>query len=159
MQQDTRAQPYRLAYDEAVRTLSEQRQYLDNLGTRAGILLSAAAIATSFLGGQSLRTGGPTGTSWVAIALFFLLGVVVVLILWPRTGWEFAATPRRLVATYIETEEPLDISGIYRDLSFHMEDSYVKNQDRIDRLIVYLRVASGLLTLEIVTWIVDLATT
>ena len=43
---------YKVAYDEAVRALSEQQGVIDSLRTRAGILLSAAAITTSFLGAR-----------------------------------------------------------------------------------------------------------
>jgi hypothetical protein len=50
------ADGYRLAYDEAVRALTRQQSALDEFRTRAGILLSGAAIATSFLGGQALDT-------------------------------------------------------------------------------------------------------
>jgi len=56
--------PYELAYDEAVRALSQQQSVLDNFRTRAGILLSGAAIATSFLGGQALRSDALNSWSW-----------------------------------------------------------------------------------------------
>jgi hypothetical protein len=50
---------YKVAYDEAVRALSEQRDAIDSFRTRAGLLLSAAAITTSFLGAQALEGGSP----------------------------------------------------------------------------------------------------
>jgi len=48
---------YRVAYDEAVRALSEQQGVIDSFRTRTGLLLSAAAITTSFLGAQALNGG------------------------------------------------------------------------------------------------------
>jgi hypothetical protein len=54
------ASPYRIAYEEAVRALSQQHEMIDSLRTRAGLLLPAAAITTSFLGAQALDTGSPT---------------------------------------------------------------------------------------------------
>ena len=51
---------YKLAYDEAVRGLAHQQSRLDDFRARAGIVLSAAAIATSLLGGQALQRGSPT---------------------------------------------------------------------------------------------------
>jgi hypothetical protein len=44
---------YELAYTEAVRALAEQRVSVEALRTRAGILLSAAAITSSLLGRQA----------------------------------------------------------------------------------------------------------
>jgi hypothetical protein len=84
---------YKLAYDEAVRALSQQQTVLDNFRTRAGILLSAAAIATSFLGGQALRQGSMSAWSWLAVLGFVGLSASTLLILWPRRDWEFAAIP------------------------------------------------------------------
>lgn len=48
---------YKVAYEEAVRALSEQQAAIDSFRTRAGLLLSAAAITTSFLGAQALDGG------------------------------------------------------------------------------------------------------
>jgi hypothetical protein len=50
-----RSAAYELAYQEGVRALDEQRIVIDAFRTRAGLLLSAAAIATSFLGGAALQ--------------------------------------------------------------------------------------------------------
>ena len=43
-----RSAAYELAYREGVRALDEQRVVIDAFRTRAGLLLSAAAIATSW---------------------------------------------------------------------------------------------------------------
>src|SRR5687767_5816448 len=101
------ADAYQLAYDEAVRALSQQQSRLDSLRTRAGILLSAAAIATSFLGGKALEERAPTWWSWTGVGAFAALSVFALLILWPRDEWKFAASPRELIQDYIESPEPL----------------------------------------------------
>jgi hypothetical protein len=44
---------YRVAYEEATRARSEQLALIDSFRSRAGLLLSAAAITTSFLGRPS----------------------------------------------------------------------------------------------------------
>lgn len=149
---------YKLAYDEAIRALSQQQTVLDNFRTRAGILLSGAAIATSFLGGRALEDGSLRIWSCAAISAFVAVGVSTILILWPRRHWEFAAIPRRVIDTYIEAEEPFSPPRIHRDLALHMEDSYVLNERRLERLIVLFRVASVVLTFEVVAWVVDVAT-
>jgi hypothetical protein len=46
---------YKVVYDEAVRALSEQQAAIESVRSRAGLLLSAAAVTTSFLGAQALQ--------------------------------------------------------------------------------------------------------
>jgi len=60
-------------------------------------------------------------------------------------------------ATYIESEDPLPLPEIYRDLALHMEDSYDENSVRLQWLIVVFRLAGIALGVEILAWIVDLA--
>ena len=129
---------YKLAYDEAVRGLSQQQSVLESFRTRAGILLSAAAIATSFLGGTALQDGELTRWSWLAIVVFGLVGLAALFALWPRKDWEVFAAPRRLIETYVETASALDLAAIRRDLALHMEDSYDENAKRLQRLIFAL---------------------
>lgn len=148
---------YELAYEEAVRGLSQQQSALDNFRTRAGILLSAAAIATSFLGGQALADQGFSGWSWLAVALFAGVGASALFIVWPRKDWEFVAGPRRLIATYVETDQPLPLVEIRRDLALHMENSYDENAERLQRLIIALRWGSVLLAGEVIAWVVAIA--
>lgn len=149
---------YEIAYDEAVRALSQQQSAVDNLRTRAGVLLSAAAIATSFLGGQAIRADPNLDLcSWVAIAAFVALGICALTILWPRDEWGFTAAPSILVRDYIEAKTPRAVAGIHRDLALYMEASYDENEDKRGTLILWFRVASSLLLLETVAWVADLA--
>lgn len=97
----SQAAAYELAYREGARALDEQGAAIEAVQTRAGLLLSAAAIATSFLGGAALEAG-PSPLSWLAIAVFVLLGAGVVLILWPRATYEHYARPKLLVRSYVE---------------------------------------------------------
>lgn len=78
--------------------------------------------------------------------------------LWPRRDWEVAAGPRRLIATYVESSDPLSLPEIHRDLALHMEDSYDENPARLTRLIFVFRAAAAALGVEILAWMVDLAT-
>lgn len=154
---DDRADAYQLAYNEAVRALSQQQSALDGFRTRAGILLSGAAIATSFLGGQALGGRPPSTWSWIAIGAFAGLGLLALAILWPRKDWEFVVSPRQLIATYVESQQPLTVPQIHRDLALHMQNSWRANDRRLGVLIWLFRGASTLLTVEVVAWIVDLA--
>lgn len=55
---------YELAYEEAKRALEEQERAVSELRSRAGQLIAAAAITTSFFGGRAIgststRPAGP----------------------------------------------------------------------------------------------------
>lgn len=148
---------YKVAYDEAVRALSEQQGVIDSFRTRAGLLLSAAAITTSFLGAQALDGGNSNIAAWLALIGFVGVAAISLAILWPRL--EFTANPRDLIQTYIEAEEPAPIEELHRDLSLHMHNSYVENREGLEQLAVFFQVASGLLTVEVILWIIAIAST
>ena len=149
------AAAYELAYREGVRALSEQQIVTDSFRTRAGLLLSGAAIATSFLG-QAALDRGITAFTWLAIAAFVALGGAVLGILWPRRDWEYAMRPELLIENYIEHPEPLPMPQIHRDLALHMDRSYLQNRGQLLRLTWLFRLASILLVVEVVAWVVDL---
>jgi hypothetical protein len=149
---------YKVAYDEAVRALSEQQVVIESFRSRAGLLFSAAAITTSFLGSQALRCGSSNFASWLALFCFVAVAVASLVVLWPRR-WESGASPRDVIETYVEGEEAAPIEELHRDLSIHMHNSYLENREGLKRLTVFLQVASGLLTLEVLSWVVAVATT
>jgi hypothetical protein len=163
-----RAKEYELVYAASERALAQQQTVLDGLRTRASILISAAAIATSFLGAQALRPPAPnprTGIApeptvhvfgWVAIAFFGLVGLFTILILFPRGDWRFRLSPRAVIRDYVESKPPSEITEMHRDLALHMEDDYAKNDEHLRTLFNFLRLACLFLVLEVVMWIIDL---
>jgi hypothetical protein len=159
MDDETRA--YEVVYHEALRALDLQRSAFDTLRGRVGFLLSAATIATSFLGGLALRAASDLG-SWIAIGLFVGFGAVSLRLLWPRLeGAEgFSATPSLIIGEYLEPDEgeAQPLSMLYRDLALFAEEAHDFNRDaHLKPLTNYFRVAISLLTAEIVAWVVDLA--
>jgi hypothetical protein len=125
---------YKVAYDEAVRTLGEQQAVIESFRNRAGLLLSSAAVTTSFLGAQALPDGSSSPISWVALAGFAGVATTSLAILWPRR-WEGAADPHDVIGTYIESAEPAPIEKLHRDLSVHMRSSYLKNREGLRNLL------------------------
>lgn len=112
---------YNLAYEEAKRALEEQERAVSELRSRAGQLIAAAAITTSFFGGRAIGSHVHLA-SWVAIGCFIGLSLSVLAILWHRRDWEFALSPAQLITTYIEPTDdpPVDLPTIHRDLALHM---------------------------------------
>jgi hypothetical protein len=145
---------YELAYREGVRALDDQREVLDNFRSRAGVLLSGAAIATSFLGSAALEHGTSVWT-WLATVSFVALGAGVVLILWPRDDWSYVIRAELLIENYIEPD-PLPLHRIHRDLALHMSASYLVNRGQLRVLVWLFRACSALLVLETAAWVVDL---
>lgn len=147
---------YKVAYDEAVRALAEQRATIDGIRTRAGLLFSAAAITTSFLGAQALRGSNPDLFSWLALAGFVGVAAALFAILWPRK-WEVAVNPREVIGTYIESAVPAPIAELHRDLSFHVHRSYLENRKGLRKLVVLFQIATVFLVIEVVLWIIAIA--
>lgn len=150
---------YELVHDEALRALDYQRAALDVLRSRVGLLLSAGAIATSFLGGQALRAGA-SAWAWIAIVFFVFFGAVALRILWPRAeGAEgFTAVPSAMIARYLEGGISQPVRKLYRELALQAEAAHDLNRDlQLIPLTRYFRVAIVLLMAEIVSWVIALA--
>jgi hypothetical protein len=155
------APAYELAYEEARRALDGQERALGAFRTRAGVVLSAAAIVTSFLGGEALSASGFDTLSWVAIGAFAVVGLATVCVLWPDDNWQFEAIPNQVIGTYIEREDGVEVPllAIHRDLALHMENSYSSNDRRRLRPLRWaFRIAVIALVAEVAIWLIELAT-
>lgn len=150
---------YALAYREARRGLEDQERSVVELRTRSGALIAAAAITTSFFGGQTLTRHDVGVAGWVAIGCFVLLGLAVLVMLWPWRDWTFSLEPEDFIATYLEPTdgEPLELHLIERDVALHMGISTVFNRDQLNALVTIFRVAALLLVVEVLAWVVALA--
>lgn len=146
---------YKVAYDEAVRALSDQRIGMDSVRSRAGLLLSAASVTTSFLGARSFEAGALSPISWSALTSFISMALVSLAILLPPQG-EFSADAREVIDAYIEAPEPALIGRLHRDLALHMHGSYVNNMEALDRLATLFQVACGLLIVEMIFWVLSI---
>ncbi len=139
-----------------MRALSEQQAAIESVRSRAGLLLSAAAVTTSFLGAQALQGRSSSVFSGLALFSFVAVAATSLAILWPRR-WEFTANPRRVLKGFTESGEVVQLEELHRDLSLHMHGSYVVNHQGLKELALLFQAASGLLTLEVVLWIAAIA--
>ncbi len=146
---------YKVAYDEAVRALSDQRLEIDSVHSRTGLLLSVAAIATSFLGARALEGGSLSPMSWLALASFIVTALVSLAVLLPSRE-EFSADAREVIETYIEAPQPASIKGLHRDLALHMHASYARNLGALGRLATLFQMACGLLIVEMIFWVLSI---
>lgn len=151
---------YALAFDFGIRALARQERRLDELRSRTGILLSASAIATSFLGERSLGDHPSSPWSLAAIACFLLVGAASVRVLWPRGDWLFSPLPGALLTTYVEPPDGdgMSVSEIHRDLAHHMQGAYDANEHALSQLVWAMRLIVGALVIEVAAWIMHIVT-
>jgi hypothetical protein len=156
---DERAAGYEAVYDEARRALELQRSALDGLRTRAGIVLSAGAVATSFLGGQALQDG-VSALDWIATGLFVALAVLVLRVLWPPAeGAQGFVQQPEIMLTYLEGEGALGLGALHRDLALYFEEAHAVNRRReLVPLTRAFRLATLAVVADTVAWVLALTT-
>ena len=155
---DKSAELYQLAYSEAVRRLQGQETSVDELRTRAGTIVAAATIVTSFLGARFVDSGAtPSVLVWIALGAFVLCVALALTCLIPLAGWRWYFGTRNLIRDYIEGSETLSLAEAQRDLALHLEDNYDHNARKLGRL-YWVFVGSELaLFIEVIAWLADLA--
>ena len=146
---------YALAFDEAGRALDGQERSVNELRSRAGVLIAAAAITTSFFGARAV-TDDLSAAVWCAMVAFAGVGATVLFVLWPRSDWQFSASATDLIATYIETDEPASLPQIHRDLALHRSASYDRNARQLRVLFAAFRMGLVLLLGEVAAWMIAL---
>lgn len=139
---------------EAIRAIEGQKESLDGLRSRIGILLSAATIATSFLGGLVLGDGKVGWFGVGAVGLFVLHVLVALWILWPRE-WKFHMGTRIMVNEWIEKDHADEDKMRWR-LARRLELNFDANAERLESVWNGYTVAIGLLGFEIAGWLAEL---
>jgi hypothetical protein len=148
---------YDIAYSEAASALRSQAEVLESYQARAATIVSAATIATSFLGTEAFKSGHiSSGWAWVAILCFAGVLGACCIVLWPRFGWEFSVYGEKVIDDSIESEKPLSAPEIKRDLAIYMSRALKANHPRLRILVWALQAAVIALALEIGAWVVTL---
>lgn len=93
---------------------------------------------------------------WLALVAFAGVAFLSLAILWPHP-WEFTLNPREAIEPYMRRQEPIAIDELHRELSFHMHNSFVENRVGVESFATLLQIASGMLTLEVILWIIAIA--
>ena len=153
---ENEAKSYELAFEEAGRALDAQERAVNELRSRAGVLIAAAAITTSFFRSRAIAGGDLSGWVWVALVAFIAVGGSVLTVLWPRTDWSFSASAADIIAEYIEPE-PIEFPLVQRDLALHRSAAYDRNALQLGRLFLVFRLGLIVLVVEVAAWIVALA--
>jgi hypothetical protein len=144
-----------------VRAIGDQSAVLEGLRSRAGTLFAAAALVTSFLGGQALRADTHLVVSsyaGLAVACFVLAAILTLTILWPfRLAFSLSASEfLAILDDRAAEDEPVTADEAYRELALRLESNYDLNSRTIQGLFWCFRLAIVCLVAEISAWIVVL---
>jgi hypothetical protein len=142
-------------YQEAVRGLTHQQGVVENLTTRAGNLIFATAFATSLLGTRALADGLGFW-DWAALVLLFLVGALIVFILWPYYNYTFRFDPEELLTMFVDGPTPISMAEGHRVLALRIKADMASNWRIIQPIRVALQLALILLLLEIAAWLLSI---
>jgi hypothetical protein len=143
-------------YSEALRGLVQQQALVEGLSNRAGSIIFATAFASSLLGGRALSDGVGTW-DWIALALLFGIGALIVFMLWPYYNYTFRFDPKELLEKYVDSDPGANLSEMHRALALRIETDRTNNWRIIRRLRLALQFALVFLLLEILAWFLAVA--
>ncbi|RUX22188.1 hypothetical protein EOA23_24455 [Mesorhizobium sp. M2A.F.Ca.ET.042.01.1.1] len=126
------------------------------MNTRAGSLIFATAFANSLLGGRALSDGLGLW-DWVAVALLFAIGGLIVFLLLPFHKYMFRFDPEELLHQYVDGDRPAKMSAMYRPLALRIKNDMAGNWRIIQRLRLALQIALLFLLLDILAWLLAIA--
>lgn len=150
---------YTLLLEQVTRALTQQVSAIDTLRTRAGTVVAAASLVSSFLGATTLAKSHlpAPALALVLLALLALVTTVIatVIILWPYT-WRTGFDGHEALAKYIEADPPADLDEMRRSFAYYMQEDITKNRAKLNRLYVVFQVAVVAIGLEVVFWLAAL---
>lgn len=149
---------YTLAVKEAMRSVGAQQATLESVRSRAGVLLSAAVISTSFFGAQTINAR-LTGIGPVAASILFVaVGVCATAVLWPRRSLLFSSTLLDVVqagdtGTRYDGAPEGDVYWAVRHFAEEVREHVLRTSVRLDRLFLLLSLGWVLFLCEILVWL------
>jgi hypothetical protein len=144
---------YELLFKEAVRGAEGQRQGLDELRSRAGILISTATLVAGFVGPTALAANAPAWIEVTAVGLLLLAVLTSLFILLPSSGWRFTVNAKDLLGQYVEADPPASMAELHRSLAWHLQTRWQENQARLVLLYRVFTASVLLVAAETVFWL------
>lgn len=146
-----------LIYEESTRALDRQQAVVESLRTRAGVLIAAASVATTFLGRRAVDSNAAwTCLDWYAVGCFVGVAVLSLFILAPRRGWFYTHNIDLLCERYDHHQEWSTLGGMHRRLADANQSNWEDNKTKLSQMQVAFVIASLLLVAEVVFWLMSL---
>jgi hypothetical protein len=139
----------RLVWEEARRGVELQVAQLDETRGRAVALITLSGAAAAITSASLKKGETPHGAALVTFAAFTLILLLGAFALAPRRGWRFFRRADHLLSGYIDHEQPAGINEMYRNLAKHLLDDFQDNDTRLRWIYMGLRVACGLLVIQV----------
>ena len=142
----------RLAYEAAQRALDKQERLLEELRSRTGLLLAAASLAASFLGGEAFAGTPPRGLATLALSAFLVaVGASVYILLPTRDEFVFGLVGARLYEALYSVRT--DLPEVYRRLAYTLDRVWADNDRKIQTLFRAFRLGAAGLSTEVLALI------
>ncbi len=139
-----------LAFELSLRTLSQQEKSLDELRSRTGVLLTATALVTSFLGARALQDPDLQWLSIVGRAAAILSILLSIYVLAPKPNLNFAIHGAATYEYFIRSGA--DLENAHLTLAYWNREAWTENQASIDRSIILFGIACGGLLAAVLLW-------
>lgn len=144
---------YELVYRESLRAIEGQEGTLDELRSRAGTLIAAASLVTSFLGADALRNGLSRPES-LALGAFLVSVALAVYVLVPQGNWKFKLSTKILLDQWVAVGVSMD--EMYVGLARQYEEDFDFNARRLNWLQWAFTGSAVAIGVEVVCWTVAL---
>lgn len=148
---------HRIAYELALRALSQQEAVLNEVRARTGILLAASSLAASFLGAEAIARAGFNVLACLAVLAFVGSVGPSIYVLFPRKELRFSLNGPELFERFYELET--DLAETHRQLAYWVQGFWDANQTTLDALFNWYRFAAVALVVEVVRWTLHLGGT
>jgi hypothetical protein len=138
----------RLAFEAAQRALDKQERLLEELRSRTGILLAAAALGVSFLGREAFSGDPRRGLAVGAlVALLIAIGSSVYILIPKADRFVFAVVGSGLYEGLYATRN--DLPEVYRRLAYDLDRFWEANDEEMQKLFRMFRLAAVALVAEL----------
>jgi hypothetical protein len=145
-----------IAYEASLRRLDKQERLLDELRARTGLVLAAASLSVSFLGRPALDAD-PIALAVLALAAFATSIVASLYVLLPKKDLVFALVGSRLFEELYEFED--ELREVHRRLTYDLDRFWESNDQKMQRVIWGIRIATGALAAEVALLLASLSGT
>ena len=153
--------PYELAYEASIRAIEAQATLVESLRSRAGTMLAATALVTSFFGGQALAPGGKplhflSYTSGALVSFIAVAGLTLAMLLPFTLRLSLSAVEILKVVEGELQDDPFPSAEALREVALQYESMYDSNTRQIRILEACFRLAIVFLVAEVAFWLTAL---
>ena len=151
--------PYELAYEASIRAIDAQATLVESLRSRAGTMLAATALVTSFFGGQAFTRAGKSPVHVLsyttgALALFVAASALALTMLLPfRLRFSLNVST---ILKLVDRDEVTPTEAL-REIALQYESMHRANTRQIRLLVACFRLAMVCLIGEVGFWLTVLA--